>query len=171
MLIFSVIWFTAVLYLPICHMVWGRAATCSNGALDFAGGTVVLSNAGIADLVSAWMVGKRISYGREALAPQPDPDHGRCLAAAGWAGSASMPAPTSKATAGRRSPSSTPCSPPPPRCGVVARQALIKGKPSMLGAASGAVAGLVAITPACGSVGPMGAIVIGTLSGFICIWA
>ena len=170
-LIFSVIWFT-LCYLPICHMVWGPGGyLLEDGALDFAGGTVVHINAGIAGLVGAYMVGKRIGYGREALAP-----HnltltmvGASLLWVGWFGfnaGSNLEATAGAALAFINTLVAT-------AAAVLAwslGEALIKGKPSMLGAASGAVAGLVAITPACGSVGPMGAIVIGTLSGFICIW-
>ena len=170
-LIFSVIWFT-LCYLPICHMVWGPGGyLLEDGALDFAGGTVVHINAGVAGLVGAYMVGKRIGYGREALAP-----HnltltmvGASLLWVGWFGfnaGSNLEATAGAALAFINTLVAT-------AAAVLAwslGEALIKGKPSMLGAASGAVAGLVAITPACGSVGPMGAIVIGTLSGFICLW-
>ena len=170
-LIFSVIWFT-LCYLPICHMVWGPGGyLLKDGALDFAGGTVVHINAGVAGLVGAYMVGKRIGYGRESLAP-----HnltltmvGASLLWVGWFGfnaGSNLEATAGAALAFINTLVAT-------AAAVLAwslGEALIKGKPSMLGAASGAVAGLVAITPACGSVGPMGAIVIGTLSGFICLW-
>ncbi|MDX9884730.1 ammonium transporter [Thauera sp.] len=170
-LIFSVIWFT-LCYLPICHMVWGPGGyLLEDGALDFAGGTVVHINAGVAGLVGAYMVGKRIGYGRESLAP-----HnltltmvGASLLWVGWFGfnaGSNLEATSGAALAFINTLLAT-------AAAVLAwslGEALIKGKPSMLGAASGAVAGLVAITPACGSVGPMGAIVIGTLSGFICLW-
>ncbi len=170
-LIFSVIWFT-LCYLPICHMVWGPGGyLLEDGALDFAGGTVVHINAGIAGLVGAYMVGKRIGYGRESLAP-----HnltltmvGASLLWVGWFGfnaGSNLEATSGAALAFINTLVAT-------AAAVLAwslGEALIKGKPSMLGAASGAVAGLVAITPACGSVGPMGAIVIGLLSGFICLW-
>ena len=170
-LIFSVIWFT-LCYLPICHMVWGPGGyLLEDGALDFAGGTVVHINAGIAGLVGAWMVGKRIGYGREALAPHSLTLTmvGASLLWVGWFGfnaGSNLEATAGAALAFINTLVAT-------AAAVLAwslGEALIKGKPSMLGAASGAVAGLVAITPACGSVGPMGAIVIGTLSGFICIW-
>ncbi len=170
-LIFSVIWFT-LCYLPICHMVWGPGGyLLEDGALDFAGGTVVHINAGIAGLVGAYMVGKRIGYGRESLAPHSLTLTmvGASLLWVGWFGfnaGSNLEATAGAALAFINTLVAT-------AAAVLAwslGEALIKGKPSMLGAASGAVAGLVAITPACGSVGPMGAIVIGTLSGFICIW-
>ena len=170
-LIFSVIWFT-LCYLPICHMVWGPGGyLLEDGALDFAGGTVVHINAGIAGLVGAYMVGKRIGYGRESLAPHSLTLTmvGASLLWVGWFGfnaGSNLEATAGAALAFINTLVAT-------AAAVLAwslGEALIKGKPSMLGAASGAVAGLVAITPACGSVGPMGAIVIGTLSGFICLW-
>lgn len=170
-LIFSVIWFT-LCYLPICHMVWGPGGyLLEDGALDFAGGTVVHINAGIAGLVGAYMVGKRIGYGRESLAPHSLTLTmvGASLLWVGWFGfnaGSNLEATAGAALAFINTLVAT-------AAAVLAwslGEALIKGKPSMLGAASGAVAGLVAITPACGSVGPMGAIVIGALSGFICIW-
>jgi Amt family ammonium transporter len=170
-LLFCVIWFTFS-YLPIAHMVWGAGGyLLDKGALDFAGGTVVHINAAMAGLVGAYMVGKRIGYGKEPMAP-----HnltltmvGASLLWVGWFGfnagsnleaNAAVGLPfinTLFATA----------------AAVLAwslGEALLKGKASMLGAASGAVAGLVAITPACGSVGPMGGIVIGLVSGFGCLW-
>ena len=170
-LIFSVIWFT-LCYLPICHMVWGPGGyLLEDGALDFAGGTVVHINAGVAGLVGAYMVGKRIGYGRESLAP-----HNLTLTMVGasllWVGWFGFNAGSNlEATAGAALAFiNTLVATAAALLAWSLGEALIKGKPSMLGAASGAVAGLVAITPACGSVGPMGAIVIGTLSGFICLW-
>jgi Amt family ammonium transporter len=188
-LIFMVIWFT-ISYLPIAHMVWfwmGPDAYASTdvvdamnakagliwqwGALDFAGGTVVHINAGVAGLVGAYMVGKRVGYGREPMPPH-NLVHtmvGASLLWVGWfgfnAGSALESGNfaalaflnTLLATAGA----------------VVAwtiAEWVLKGHPSMLGAASGAVAGLVAITPAAGNVGMMGALVIGLIAGVVCLW-
>jgi len=170
-LIFSVIWFTFC-YLPICHMVWGPGGyLLEDGALDFAGGTVVHINAGIAGLVGAYMVGKRVGFGRESMAPHSLTLTmvGASLLWVGWFGfnaGSNLEATAGAALAFINTLVAT-------AAAVLAwslGEALLKGKPSMLGAASGAVAGLVAITPACGSVGPMGAIVIGLLSGFICLW-
>ncbi len=170
-LIFSVIWFTFC-YLPICHMVWGPGGyLLEDGALDFAGGTVVHINAGVAGLVGAYMVGKRIGFGRESMAPHSLTLTmvGASLLWVGWFGfnaGSNLEATSGAALAFINTLVAT-------AAAVLAwslGEALLKGKPSMLGAASGAVAGLVAITPACGSVGPMGAIVIGLLSGFICLW-
>lgn len=170
-LIFSVIWFT-LCYLPICHMVWGPGGyLLEDGALDFAGGTVVHINAGIAGLVGAYLVGRRIGFGRESMAPHSLTLTmvGASLLWVGWFGfnaGSNLEATAGAALAFINTLAAT-------AAAVLAwsiGEALFKGKPSMLGAASGAVAGLVAITPACGSVGPIGAVVIGLLSGFVCLW-
>jgi Amt family ammonium transporter len=189
-LIFMVLWFTFA-YLPVAHMVWfwagpdaytdaAAAATATAGAgylfamgaLDFAGGTVVHINAGIAGLVGALVVGKRIGYGTTALPP-----HnlvlvmiGASLLWVGWFGfnvgsnleangfAGQVFANTLLATAAAT-------------LGWVLVEWLVRGSPTILGAASGAVAGLVAITPACGWVGPMGAIAIGVAAGIVCLWS
>jgi ammonium transporter, Amt family len=170
-LLFSALWFT-ICYLPIAHMVWGAGGyLLGKGALDFAGGTVVHINAGVAGLVGAYMLGKRIGYGREAMAP-----HnltltmvGACMLWVGWFGfnaGSNLEATAGAGLAFINTLFAT-------AAAVLAwsiGEAVTKGKASMLGAASGAVAGLVAITPACGSVGPMGGIVIGFLAGFVCLW-
>lgn len=170
-LIFSVIWFTFC-YLPIAHMVWGPGGyLLGDGALDFAGGTVVHINAGVAGLVGAYLVGKRIGYGRESMAPHSLTLTmvGASMLWMGWFGfnaGSNLEATSGAALAFINTLVAT-------AAAVLAwslGEAMFKGKPSMLGGASGAVAGLVAITPACGSVGPMGAIIIGFLSGFICLW-
>jgi Amt family ammonium transporter len=170
-MLFAVLWFTFC-YLPIAHMVWGVGGyLLDKGALDFAGGTVVHINAGVAGLVGAYMLGKRIGYGKESMAPHSLTLTmvGASMLWVGWfgfnAGSA-LEATSSATLAFINTVFAT-------AAAVLAwclGEALTKGKASMLGAASGAVAGLVAITPACGSVGPMGGIVIGALSGFICLW-
>jgi Amt family ammonium transporter len=188
-LIFSVIWFT-ISYLPIAHMVWFWAGPdaytpeanideltaqagllWSWGALDFAGGTVVHINAGVAGLVGAYLLGKRIGFGREAMTPHSLTMTmiGASLLWFGWfgfnAGSALEAGPfaalaflnTFLATA----------------CAVLSwtfAEWLLKKKASLLGAASGAVAGLVAITPAAGNVGIPGAFAIGTIAGIVCLW-
>ncbi|MCU0931278.1 MAG: ammonium transporter [Serpentinimonas sp.] len=170
-LLFCAIWFTFS-YLPIAHMVWGEGGyLLEAGALDFAGGTVVHINAAMAGLVGAWVLGPRIGYGRESMAPHSLTLTmvGASLLWVGWfgfnAGSA-LEANSGAALAFINTLVAT--------AGAVLAwslgEALSKGKASMLGAASGAVAGLVAITPAAGSVGPMGAIVIGLISGFVCLW-
>ncbi|HSI46713.1 MAG TPA: ammonium transporter [Ideonella sp.] len=188
-LLFMALWFTFS-YAPIAHMVWfwmgPDAYTAANvvdsmnakagyiwqmGALDFAGGTVVHINAAVAGLVGAYMIGKRVGYGKESMAPHSLTltmvgsallwvgwfgfNAGSALEANGFAALAFMN--TFVATA----------------AAVLAwsvGEALHKGKASMLGAASGAVAGLVAITPAAGNVGVGGALIIGVIAGFACLW-
>ena len=170
-LLFSVIWFTLA-YLPIAHMVWGAGGyLLGKGALDFAGGTVVHINAGIAGLVGAYVLGKRMGYGKEAMPPHSLPLTmvGAAMLWVGWFGfnaGSNLEATSGAALAFVNTLLAT-------AAAVLTwclGEALTKGKASMLGAASGAVAGLVAITPACGTVGPMGAIVIGGAAGFVCLW-
>ena len=170
-LLFSVLWFTFS-YLPIAHMVWGAGGyLLDKGALDFAGGTVVHINAGVAGLVGAYLLGKRIGYGKESMAPHSLTLTmvGACMLWVGWFGfnaGSNLEANSGAALAFINTLFAT-------AAAVLAwclGEALLKGKASMLGAASGAVAGLVAITPACGSVGVMGGIVIGAVSGFACLW-
>ena len=188
-LVFMVIWFT-LSYLPMAHMVWywagpdayidaaaGEAATKTagflfqKGALDFAGGTVVHINAAIAGLIGAIVIGKRIGYGRESMAPHSLTFTmiGASLLWFGWfgfnAGSA-LEASGGAALAMVNTWVATACA----TMSWMLAEWMIKGKPSMLGAASGAVAGLVAITPAAGFVGVMGGIAIGLLAGVICLW-
>ncbi len=186
---FMVLWFTFS-YAPIAHMVWfwmGPDAYSAKdvvdamnakagfiwqtGALDFAGGTVVHINAAVAGLVGAFMVGKRIGYGKEAMAPHSLTLTmvGASLLWVGWfgfnAGSA-LEANGFAALAFINTLGAT-------AAAVLAwcvGEALMRGKASMLGAASGAVAGLVAITPAAGNVGIGGALVIGAVAGFACLW-
>ncbi|MDE1999241.1 MAG: ammonium transporter [Burkholderiales bacterium] len=188
-LLFMVLWFTFS-YAPIAHMVWfwmgpdaytgkevvdamnGKAGLIWQwGALDFAGGTVVHINAAVAGLVGAYMVGKRIGYGKESFTPHSLTltmvgasllwvgwfgfNAGSALEANGFAALAFIN--TFVATAAAV-------------LGWCLGEALHKGKASMLGAASGAVAGLVAITPAAGNVGIGGAVIIGLLAGLICLW-
>lgn len=188
-LLFITLWFTFS-YLPIAHMVWfwmgpdaysdpslveGLNAKAGYlwqmGALDFAGGTVVHINAGVAGLVAAYMLGKRIGYGKEAMTPHnlTMTMIGASLLWFGWfgfnAGSA-LEAGNSAVLAFMNTFLAT-------ACAVLAwtfAEWMLKGKPSMLGAASGAVAGLVAITPAAGNVGIPGAFAIGTIAGFVCLW-
>ncbi|MCJ7800714.1 MAG: ammonium transporter, partial [Polaromonas sp.] len=188
-LLFMVLWFTFS-YLPMAHMVWfwmGPDAYTSadvvdamtskagyiwqSGALDFAGGTVVHINAAVAGLVGAFMVGKRIGYGKEAMAPHSLTLTmvGASLLWVGWfgfnAGSA-LEANGFAALAFINTLGAT-------AAAVLAwcvGEALMRGKASMLGAASGAVAGLVAITPAAGNVGIGGGLVIGLVAGFACLW-
>jgi Amt family ammonium transporter len=170
-LLFSAIWFTFS-YLPIAHMVWGTGGyLLDKGALDFAGGTVVHINAAMAGLVGAYMLGKRIGYGKESMAP-----HSLTLTMVGasllWVGWFGFNAGSNLESNGGATLAfiNTLVATAAAVLAWCIGEALGKGKASMLGAASGAVAGLVAITPACGSVGPMGAIVIGMVSGFACLW-
>jgi ammonium transporter, Amt family len=188
-LLFVALWFTFS-YLPMAHMVWywdGPDAITdqasldkvtaaagwlwAKGALDFAGGTVVHINAGVAGLVGAYVVGKRIGYGKESLAPHSLTLTmvGASLLWVGWFGfnaGSNLEANGVAALAFINTLVATAAA----TLSWIAGEALTKGKGSMLGAASGAVAGLVAITPACGFVGPMGAIVIGLLAGLVCLW-
>jgi Amt family ammonium transporter len=187
--LFMVLWFTFS-YVPIAHMVWfwpgpdaftdaaaAEKATAASGwlwqkgALDFAGGTVVHINAAMAGLVGAFMLGKRVGLGREAMAPHSLTLTmvGASMLWVGWfgfnAGSA-LEANGSAALAFANTLLAT-------AAAVVSwslAEWVLKGKPSMLGAASGAVAGLVAITPAAGLVGLMGGLVIGLLAGVVCLW-
>ena len=188
-LLFMVVWFTFA-YIPMAHMVWywagpdaytsADAATAANatagwlfqhGALDFAGGTVVHINAAIAGLVGAYMIGKRSGLGNVAMAPHSLTftmigasllwfgwfgfNAGSALEASGGAALAMVNTWVATASAA---------------LSWMFAEWIIKGKPSMLGATSGAVAGLVAITPAAGFVGVMGAIIIGLLAGVVCLW-
>lgn len=170
-LLFVVIWFTFS-YLPIAHMVWGAGGyLLDKGALDFAGGTVVHINAAMAGLVGAYIVGKRIGYGREAMTP-----HSLTLTMVGasllWVGWFGFNAGSNLESNGGATLAfiNTLLATAAAVLAWSTGEALSRGKASMLGAASGAVAGLVGITPACGSVGPMGAIVIGVAAGFLCLW-
>jgi Amt family ammonium transporter len=190
LLVFIIIWLTFAYY-PIAHMVWfwagpdayvsqaaSDAAVAHNGflfnkgALDFAGGTVVHINAGIAGLVGCMMIGKRIGYGQSALPPHNVPlvMVGSALLWVGWFGfnvGSNLEANgfatlvftnTLLATAAAT-------------LAWMLGEWIVKGSPTMLGAASGAVAGLVAITPACGWVGTMGSIAIGAIAALVCLWA
>ena len=171
-LLFTLIWVTFS-YLPMVHMVWSGEAgfLAHKGVIDFAGGTVVHINAGIAGLVGAWFVGKRLGYGKEALKPHSVPFTfiGASLLWVGWFGFNAGSALAADASASLAMINTMVAT----AAGVVAWslvEAIARGRPSALGAASGAVAGLVGITPAAGSVGPMGALVIGVAAGAICVW-
>ena len=189
-LAFMLLWFTFA-YLPMAHMVWywagpdaytdakaGETALATagflfqKGALDFAGGTVVHINAGIAGLIGCLMVGKRIGYKKESLAPHSVTMTmiGASLLWVGWFGfnvgsnleanglSALVFVNTLLASAAAT-------------LAWTASEWVVRGKPSMLGGASGSIAGLVAITPACGWAGPMGSIALGLVVGVVCFWA
>ena len=188
-LLFCALWFTFS-YLPIAHMVWywdgpdaiTDAASLdkvtaaagwlwAKGALDFAGGTVVHINAAVAGLVGSYVVGKRIGFGRESMAP-----HNLTLTMVGaamlWVGWFGFNAGSNLEANGVTALAfvNTLVATAMATLSWIAGESLTKGKASMLGAASGAVSGLVAITPACGFVGPMGAIVIGLAAGLLCLW-
>ena len=173
MLIFSVLW-SIIVYAPLCHMAWSGDGSLFGdiiGALDFAGGTVVHINAGIAALVAAILVGKRIGYQTTAMPPHSLTltvvgasmlwvgwfgfNAGSAVAADGAAGMAMLVTQISTATAA---------------VAWMFVEWAKHGKPSALGIVTGAVAGLVAITPASGSVGPIGALIIGIVSGIVCFW-
>ena len=169
-MIFSVLWFTFS-YIPMAHMVWGGGLLAEDGALDFAGGTVVHINAAVAGLVGAYMVGKRIGFGKEALPPHSLTLTmvGASLLWVGWFGFNAGSAGAANGGAGLAFINTILATGAAAVAWIVA-EGLHKGKASMLGAASGAVAGLVAITPAAGFVGPMGSIVMGLIAGPLCLW-
>ncbi len=169
-LIFAVLWFS-LSYIPMAHMVWGGGLLAEDGALDFAGGTVVHINAAVAALVGAAMVGKRIGFGREAMPPHSLTLTmvGASLLWVGWFGFNAGSAGAANGIAGLAFLNTILATGAATLSWLVA-EGLHKGKASMLGAASGAVAGLVTITPAAGLVGPMGAIAMGLLAGPLCLW-
>ncbi len=170
-LLFSVIWFTFS-YVPIAHMVWAADGWLfKDGALDFAGGTVVHINAGVAGLVGAYVLGKRTGYGRESFTPHSLTLTmvGASLLWVGWFGFNAGSALGANGVAGLAF-INTIFATGAATLSWIAGEALRKGKASMLGAASGAVAGLVAVTPAAGFVGPMGSIVLGLIAGLVCLW-
>jgi Amt family ammonium transporter len=170
-LLFMVAWLT-VCYVPMAHMVWGGGWIGGMGAIDFAGGTVVHINAGIAGLVAAIVLGKRKGYGTVAMPPHNLTMTliGASLLWVGWYGFNAGSALTAGGSAGLAMINTT--------LATAAAAAtwmflewMVKGKPSLLGIATGAVAGLVAITPACGNAGPMGSIILGIAAGAISLWA
>lgn len=188
-LAFTVIWFT-ISYLPMAHMVWywagpdaytdtnaAAAATATagwlfqKGALDFAGGTVVHINAAVAGLVGAYVIGKRLGYGKEPMLPHNMVMTmiGSALLWFGWFGFNAGSALEANGVAGLAF-LNTWLATAAAAMSWSLTEWIFKSKPSMLGAASGAVAGLVAITPACGFVGANGALVIGLSAGVICLW-
>ena len=171
-LVFMVIWVTVV-YAPLAHWVWGNDGWIhALGALDYAGGTVVHIESGVAALVAAIVIGKRLGYGEEDMAPHHVPMVvlGAGILWFGWfgfnAGSALAPDGTAVNAFVVTNTAAA--------AGVIAWTGmswLFDGKPSVIGAVSGAVAGLVAITPAAGFVGTMPAVIIGLVSGILCYWA
>jgi Amt family ammonium transporter len=188
-LVFAVLWFTFA-YAPMAHMVWywdgpdtitdakslDAVTTAAGwlwqkGALDFAGGTVVHINAGVAGLVGAWVIGKRIGYGKEAMPPHSLPLTmvGACMLWVGWFGfnaGSNLEATGVAAIAFLNTIVATAAA----VLSWLLAESIARGKASALGAASGAVAGLVAITPACGFVGIMGGLVIGLVAGVAGFW-
>lgn len=170
LILFSVLWVTFI-YFPIAHMVWGGGLLAEWGALDFAGGTVVHINAGMAGLVGCLILGKRIGFGRELIAPHSLTmtliggailwfgwfgfNAGSALKADGSAGLALMNTFVATAAAG---------------LAWLLVEWSFKGHPSMLGLISGAISGLVAVTPAAGFAGPMGSIVLGFVAGAVCFF-
>lgn len=180
LLVFAVLWFTFS-YLPMAHMVWfwgGPSAFADpsgflfgKGALDFAGGTVVHINAAMAALMGAIVLGKRIGYGKEALAPHSLTMTmiGAALLWVGWFGfnaGSNLEANGTAVLALTNTILATAAA----AMSWMFVEWMLRGKPSLLGVASGVVAGLVAVTPACGFIGPMGAIVLGLVAGVLCFW-
>ena len=170
MLVFLSIWMVVV-YAPITHWVWGGGFMAGDGVLDFAGGTVVHINAGVAGLVAAIVLGKRHGYGTENMAP-----HNLVLSVigasmlwVGWFGFNAGSAVGANGAAGMAMAVTQICT-----AAAAITWMLIewvsRGKPSVLGIVSGAVSGLVAITPASGFVDPMGALIIGIIAGAVCYW-
>jgi Amt family ammonium transporter len=172
MLVFMTLW-SIVVYSPIAHMVWEPSGwLAAAGILDFAGGTVVHINAGIAGLVCCLVLGKRVGYGKEAMAP-----HNLTLTLIGgamlWVGWFGFNAGSAVAADGRAGFAmfATQVATAAAALAWMFAEWIAKGKPSVLGIVSGAVAGLVAITPASGFVGIAGALVIGIAAGVICFWS
>ena len=171
MLVFMTLW-SILVYSPITHWVWGPGGWLGGkGILDFAGGTVVHINAGVAGLVCAIVLGKRMGYGKESMAP-----HNLTLTVIGasmlWVGWFGFNAGSELAADGRAGMAMvvTQVATAAAALAWMFVEWMAKGKPSVLGIASGAVAGLVAITPASGFVGPMGALAIGVAAGILCYW-
>ena len=170
-LVFGLLW-TTLIYDPLTHWVWGGGWIGTMGALDFAGGTVVHISSGVSALVCAIVIGKRIGYGSEPMPPHNLPLVliGASLLWVGWfgfnAGSA-LTAGSQAATAFVATNTAAAAA----AMGWLFAEWAYRGKPTMLGAASGAVAGLVAITPAAGFVGPISSLIIGGAAGVICYFA
>ena len=157
-LIFAVLWFT-ISYIPMAHMVWGGGYLAADGALDFAGGTVVHINAAIAGLVGAYLLGKRAGFGKEAFKPHnlPMVFMGTAILYIANEIAALAFVNTVVATAGAI-------------LSWVLAEWMTRGKPSLLGACSGCIAGLVAVTPAAGTVGVGGALLLGLIAGVAGLW-
>jgi len=169
MLVFMAAW-SLLVYAPIAHMVWEPTGWLSKaGVLDYAGGTVVHINAGVAGLASCLVLGKRLGYGREAMAP-----HNLTLTLIGasllWVGWFGFNAGSAGAADGRAGMAmlTTQMATAAAALAWMTAEWVSRGKPSVLGIASGAVAGLVAVTPASGYVGPSAAVIIGVIAGIVC---
>ncbi len=169
-LIFVLIWLTFA-YLPIAHMVWAGGFLAQDGALDFAGGTVVHINAAVAGLVGAYLLGKRAGFGKEAFKPHnlPMVFTGTAILYFGWFGFNAGSAGTANEIAGLAFLNTVVATAGAMLTWTFGEWAL-RGKPSLLGVSSGAIAGLVAITPACGYVGVGGALIIGLVGGLAGLW-
>jgi Amt family ammonium transporter len=170
-LLFAVLW-VSIVYVPIAHMVWGTGGYLfAMGALDFAGGTVVHINSGIAALVGALVVGKRVGFGKEAMPP-----HSLTLTMVGgvllWVGWFGFNAGSALAADGKAALAMANTFVATAAAGLswMILEWMAKGKPSLLGLISGVIAGLVAVTPAAGFVGPMGAIVLGLIAGAVSLF-
>lgn len=172
LLVFSALWFT-LSYLPMAHMVWATGGLLfEKGDLDFAGGTVVHINSGVAALVGALVLGKRLGYGRDAMPPHnlPFTMIGAALLWVGWFGfnaGSNLEATGIAVLALLNTILATAAA----ALAWMLVETLVTKKPSMLGIASGAIAGLVAVTPAAGLIGPMGSIVLGAIGGIACFFA
>lgn len=170
-LVFMAIWFT-INYVPMAHMGWGGGWVFNLGAQDFAGGNVVHINVGIAALVGAWLVGARKGFGTSAMSP-----HNMTMTMTGgsmlWVGWLAFCGGCALAANGFAMlvVVNTMLGAAAGTVSWMLVEWVHRGKPSMLGAVSGAIAGLVAITPACGFVGPMGALVVGAIASPVCVWA
>ncbi|WP_409306467.1 ammonium transporter AmtB [Pectobacterium sp. B1J-3] len=169
-LIFVALWLTFS-YLPMTHMVWGGGYLAADGALDFAGGTVVHINAAVAGLVGAYLLGKRAGFGKEAFKPHnlPMVFIGTAILYIGWFGFNAGSAGAANGIAALAF-LNTVVATAAAILAWVAGEWMARGKPSLLGACSGCIAGLVAITPAAGTVGVGGAMVIGLAGGFAGLW-
>lgn len=170
-LVFMTVWLT-INYIPMAHMAWGGGWVFNLGVQDFAGGNVVHLNVGIASLVGAWLVGRRRGFGTAALAPHnmTMTMTGGSMLWVGWLGFCGGCALAASGFAMLVMVNTMLAS-----CAGALGWMLVewqhRGRPSMFGALSGAIAGLVAITPACGYVGPMGAILLGLIAGPVCVWS
>ncbi|WP_440863348.1 ammonium transporter AmtB [Symbiopectobacterium purcellii] len=169
-LIFAAIWLTFS-YLPLTHMVWGGGFLAADGALDFAGGTVVHINAAVAGLTGAYLLGKRAGFGKEAFKPHnlPMVFTGTAILYIGWFGFNAGSAAAANEIAGLAFLNTVVATAGAILAWVIGEW-MARGKPSLLGACSGCIAGLVAITPAAGTVGVGGALIIGLVGGFAGLW-